>query len=269
MKSPLLPAIAITMFFSSAVFADERSDRQIEQAVNSSYVFQRVLNNAIDVKVQNGVAILAGSVRDVDQSRLAEDTVAGFEGVHSVRNLIKIDPAARESSDDWLAVKIRSRLLLKPDVSMTTTRVHVKEGVVMLTGTADSPAQKQRTEAYIREVMGVREVRNELEIVPGAGGGSGVGHGAGQPTGRENVGAQDREALGQKIDDATLAAQIKFELLTRRVANALKTDIDSDNGRVVISGEVPSQADKDVITEVAQGVSGVKAVENRMTVKEK
>ncbi len=265
MRLTLLFVLALPFAGPAIRAAEARSDRQIEQAVESSYVFSRVLDSAVDVQVQDGVAVLTGSVRDIDQSRLAEDTAAEAEGVRSVRNRIKVDPS-RESSDDWLAVKIRSRLLLKPDVSLTRTRVDVRDGVVTLTGTADSAGQKRRTEEYIRSVAGVREVRNELRVDPSRQA-SEMREGAGLPTGRTSVAADDREANGGRADDAKLAAQIKFELLSRRVANALQTKVDSRDGRVVITGEVETQADKDVITDVALGIRGVSAVENRMTIK--
>jgi osmotically-inducible protein OsmY len=47
----------------------------------------------------------------------------------------------------------------------------------------------------------------------------------------------------------------------------LKTSVTTKNGDVAIKGEAASAAEKDLVTHLAQGVRGVKSVNNAMIVK--
>jgi hyperosmotically inducible periplasmic protein len=280
-KNLLITLIAVTPLALFAGAPGDRqsapSDRQIEETAKTSFTFRRVLNNDIDVTVRNGVATLRGSVRDPDQSRLAEDMVATIEGVTRVDNQIKLDPKAGGASDEWLAVKIRSKLLLDRSISLTPIKLDVKEGVVTLTGTAESPAQKARTELAIKEVVGVREVRNRLEVAEGT-----VDASPGRPeaerpesavqasrlpTGREPPPTVERQ-LRSAVEDTAITTQIRFELLTNDETSGLAAKIDTRGGRVVITGEAASNAQRQLVTQLAQRVHGVEHVENRMVVKQ-
>lgn len=273
-KSPTLRFAALAaLLFTSSALADSRRDREIEAEARGSYAFSRVLQNAIRVEVRNGVATLTGRVRDLDQALLAEDTVAGIAGVRKVDNRVQQDPAAPEGSDEWLAVKVRSRLVTKRDVDLSNWNLHVKEGVVIVRGGVATPEQKRAAEAYIRQVAGVRDVRNELVVGGVAGGGDAdftpaAATGAGQPTGRDHVGARDRAAMASEIEDTSITVQVKYQLMANRATRHLKPRVDTDEGRVTIHGEAATAAEKDAVTRLAQRVRGVVGVANEMTVRE-
>lgn len=238
------------------------TDREIEESAKSTYNFRRVLDRNVEVKVNQGVATLTGTVATDEQRRLAEDTVAGLKGVSRVDNQVKVQ-GHREGSDDWIALKVRTRLAIRPNVSMTNTNVNVKDGVVTLTGIAESMAQKELTTAYAKDVQGVRSVDNKLQVLEP------TGRAAATPTTRTGVEPQveRRETIGEKIDDASITAQIKYELLSHRSTSALKTKVDTDAGRVVITGEAQTDAERDLVTKLAKETRGVMSVDNRMTVK--
>lgn len=239
--------LAALLLLSSpfVLLASPETDRRIETAAKESYNFRTVLEDKVDVRARDGVVTLSGKVADRDHKALAEETVSGLPGVTSVRNDIAVAPPYPEKSDAWIALKIRSRLLVKANVSMAHTKVDVHDGVVTLRGTADNAAQKELTEVYAREIEGVRSVRNEITIEPPAPG----------------------STLGEKIDDASITTQVKFALLHHKSTSALKTKVKTDDGTVIISGEAHSDAEKSLVTKLAQDVRGVKSVENRMTVK--
>ena len=77
----------------------------------------------------------------------------------------------------------------------------------------------------------------------------------------------DRDTVGEKIDDGSITAQIKYELFSHRSTSAVKTKINTINGKVIISGEAGSDAEKDLVTKLAKSVRGVQSVDNNMTVK--
>lgn len=154
----------LSIALSSCVWADADLDRKIEQAAVSSYNFRSVLGHQIKVNAQNGTATLTGRVRDRDEKALAEETVRNLPGVTGVINQIELMSAGPERADGWIALKIRGTLLMRSDVRSADAHVLVRDGMVTLTGVADSPAQKDRAGAYARDVEGVRGVKNELAV---------------------------------------------------------------------------------------------------------
>src|SRR5476649_2232319 len=147
-----------------ALLAASDTDRKIEASAKASYNYRTVLDGHVKVKSKDGVVTLTGKVQDEDDKALAADTVENLPGVMSVDNQIKVESNYPEHSDAWMAFKIRSRLLVKGNVSATSTKVAVVDGNVTLTGTADNTAQKELTAIYAKEIDGVKMVQNDLVV---------------------------------------------------------------------------------------------------------
>jgi osmotically-inducible protein OsmY len=229
-----------------AVFASSSTDRKIEDAAKASYNYRTVLEDHVTVKANDGIVTLTGIVQDKDQKDLAADTVENLPGVTSVKNEITLKPVYPEYSDAWMAFKIRSRLLVKANVSASDTTVTVQDGVVTLTGTVDNLAQKELTAAYAQDIDHVKSVKNDLVVKA-------------QPA--------KGETIGEKVDDASITAQVKYALLSHKSTSALKTKVTTNEGVIAITGEASSDAEKSLVTKLAQDVRGVKSVSNNMTVK--
>jgi hyperosmotically inducible periplasmic protein len=245
MKIKNLSALLLLIASPIVLFASSATDRKIEDAAKASYNFRTVLEDHVAIAVSDGVVTLTGTVQDKDDKDLAADTVENLPGVISVDNQIKIEPTYAEHSDAWMAFKIRSRLLVKSNVSATATKVSVNDGNVILSGTADNLAQKELTEAYAKDIDGVKSVKNDLIVL-------------------------DKPAdatIGETIDDASITSQVKYALLSHKSTSMLSTKITTTDGVVVITGEADSDAEKSLASKLAQDVRGVKSVTNDMTVK--
>lgn len=70
-------------------------------------------------------------------------------------------------NDGWLWVKTRFDLAGADDLRDSTINVDVDKGVVTLTGTVASAAQKSRAEAVAKSVEDVTSVKNMLKVAPG------------------------------------------------------------------------------------------------------
>jgi len=245
MKTPKLLALFVFIAGPIALLASSETDRKIEDAAKASYNYRTVLEVHVQVEAKEGVVTLTGTVQDNDAKDLAADTVENLPGVLSVDNQIKVEPTYPEHSDAWMAFKIRTTLLVKANVSAIDTKVVVDHGNVTLSGTADNPAQKELTEAYAKDVDGVKSVKNEIVVQD-------------KPKG---------ESIGEKIDDASITSQVKFALLSHKSTSVLKTHVTTTNGVVAITGEADSDAEKSLVTKLAQDVRGTKSVTNDMTVK--
>jgi hyperosmotically inducible periplasmic protein len=231
----------------AALFASS-TDRQIDEAAKSSYNFRTVLDNEVTADTKDGVVTLTGTVNDRDQRTLAEDTVNNLPGVVSVNNLIKVESEPAEHSDGWIALKVRGQLLFHSNVSATATKVDVNSGVVTLTGTVDNLAQKDLTEAYVKDISGVKSVNNELIV-------------------NDNSRDMRDHSVADSIDDASITTEVKSALLFHRSTSALKTKVSTTNGVVMIGGEAGSDAEKDLVSKLAGSIRGVKSVDNDMTVR--
>jgi hyperosmotically inducible periplasmic protein len=246
MKTHTRIAFLLAATLPVALFASSSNDRKIEDAAKASYNYRTVLADEVKVKSSDGVVTLTGTVQDKDDKALAEDTVESLPGVVSVDNQIEVKSDYPEHSDAWIAMKVRGELLVKANVSATSTTVNVKDGVVMLTGTVQNRAQKDLTEAYVNDVANVKAVKNDLVIkapIPGD------------------------TTVSADMDDASITSQVKFALLSHRSTSALSTKVVTENAVVSITGVAGSDAEKALVTKLAQDTRGVKSVTNDMTIK--
>jgi hyperosmotically inducible protein len=235
-------------------------DSRIESAAQQSYTFKTYLSaDRIHVKSKDGVVTLKGTVANESDRGLAADTVSGLPGVVSVDNELRVRGAQMEEhSDGWLAFKVKSELAFHKNVSVTDTKVDVRDGVVTLSGKAHSQAQKELTGELTKEVEGVKTVDNQLVIVNDAGGAPIV----------ESAGAQNNsgETAGQKIDDASITAQVKGALLSHNSTSAVNTKVQTREGAVTVSGVAKNAAEKDLVSKLVSDINGVRTVNNEMTV---
>ena len=231
---------------SVALFASSSTDSKIEDAAKASYNYRTVLQDKVTVKANDGVVTLTGVVADKDMRSIAEDTVSDLPGVLSVDNQITLDPALKEHSDAWIALKLHTQLLVRSNVSNANTTIDVKDGVVTLTGTAKSMAQKELTGEYAKDIDWVKSVKNNIVV-------------------KDQL-AMD-ETAGEKIDDASITSQVKYTLFTHKSTSALKTKVSTTDGVVMITGVAANDAEKSLVGKLAESIRGVKSVTNDMTVK--
>lgn len=273
--------LAGVLVSAGSLAADDRDDR-IEDSFKRSHVYKSQLHNTdISVDAKNGVAVLKGTVENEDQRRLAEDTVRGIPGVERVDNQVKVTNEPKESSDEWIALKVRSALLFHRNVSATDTHVNVRDGVVTLTGTANSEAEKALAAEYANDIKGVRRIDNQIQVVDTAEAArrkAEADRRAAADRDRDlkrrntDVADADREmnthhrTAGQEIDDASITAQIKSSLAVRKSTSAIRTNVTTHDGIVTITGEAKNGAEKDLVTKLAENIDGVRTVHNDMTV---
>jgi hyperosmotically inducible periplasmic protein len=251
MKTPypvkLLAATIAMIVLNSPVMADKMDD-DIEAAAKNSYVFKTFLNNDdINVDVDDGVATLKGTVQDESHRALAKETVASLPGVKSVDNKIEIsDKHPKEKSDEWLVTKVKTTLLFHNNVS-AMTEVSAKDGVITLAGSANNQAEKELTTEYATDVEGVKEVKNVMSVVT----------------------TPKNRTISDKIDDASITGAVKILLLSHRSTSAVNTSVVTKDGVVTLKGEASNAAEVSLVTKLVSDATGVKKVNNEMTVKAK
>jgi hyperosmotically inducible periplasmic protein len=242
----MVAAVAL-LALGTPVHASDMDDR-IESSARDSYVFKTFLKgDAINIQSKDGDVTLTGVVSEESRRELAKETVAGLPGVKSVDNRLEVKGTSpTPNSDAWVHEKVKTTLLFHQNVSAGTTEVDVKDGLVTLRGDAASQAQKELTTEYTKDVEGVKGVTNEMTVL--------------------KISQMTMAMVGGKIDDASITAQIKITLLYHRSTSALNTKVETKDGVVTMYGKASNAAEKALVTKLANGINGVKSVNNRMTI---
>lgn len=242
-----LAAIVSTMLITSLPVRAADTDSRIESSAAKTYTFKTTLKeDSIKVNSEDGVVTLTGTVTKTSDKSLAGDTVASLPGVKSVDNqLVVSGDQPAEHSDAWITMKVKTALLFHRNVSATGTSVYTKAGVVTLQGEASSLAQKELTTEYAKDIDNVKAVKNDMTI-------------AATP-------ATPKATVGDKIDDASITAQVKSSLLSHRSTSALHTTVSTTDGVVTIGGVAKNEAEKSLVTKLVTDINGVTSVVNNMT----
>jgi osmotically-inducible protein OsmY len=234
-------AMAAAVFLATAIplFASDTDDR-IESSFKKSYVYKMYLKDEnIQISSKEGLVTLSGDVLDETHKPMAQDVAEALPGVKGVENAIVLK---NEKSDTWLKMKVQTALVFHANVNAAHTEVSVKDGVVTLKGKAMSSAQKDLTSEYTRDVEGVKGVKNEMTIT------------------------KVDDTIGEKIDDASITAQVKMSLMMHASTGVIRTSVVTNNGTVTVSGKARNEAEKDLVTKLSEDVPGVNNVVNKMTI---
>ncbi len=150
-----------------------------------------------------------------------------------------------EYTDDKLLVsKVKTALISDKTADADEINVEVYKGVVQLNGFVDNDKEKAQAETVARAVDGVKGVENNLAI------------------------KQASQTTGSAIDDSTITAKVKSALIDDPDTKAGDIKVETRGGVVQLSGFVANEAQKTAAAKVAQSVSGVKAVENGLGIKQ-
>ena len=252
MKSTYLLALIMgagTLLVTSAPLLASSTDSRIESSAAKSYVFKTTLkDDSIKTESKDGIVTLTGTVADASHKSLAQDTVASLPGVISVDNQLLVNgeqPA--EHSDAWISHESENRAPVPSQRKRHRYhRVYVKDGVVTLQGEASSMAQKELTTEYAKDIDNVKEVKNDMTIA--------------------KTPATPDATIGDKIDDASITAQVKSSLLSHHSTSALHTTVSTTDGVVTLSGIAKNAAEKSLVTKLVTDINGVTSVINNMTI---
>jgi osmotically-inducible protein OsmY len=172
----------------------------------------------------------------------------------------------RSSNDAALELAVHDRMDADPNAKGATAGVNVsaKAGVVTLTGTADTAADRMRAEEIARLTKGVVTVVNEITVMA--------------PTARINLegqfdeqavraqAARNGEELGATSSDARIYDQLRRKLVRKPSTPKEEIFVDVKNSNVTLRGMVfTSEARNDAVT-AARRIKGVNAVNDRLLV---
>ena len=142
-------------------------------------------------------------------------------------------------TDDRIESSAKKTYVFKTYLKGDDIKIKSTDGVVALTGTVSEESHKSLAQETVASLPGVKSVDNKL-VVKG-------------------------EAPAEH-SDAWLIAKVKTTLLFHGSVSATGTEVLANDGTITLRGKADSAAQKDLTTEYAKDVEGVKAVKNEMTV---
>jgi len=242
-----LVVATVALLGSSAPLRASGTDDRIESSFKHSFVYKTYLKDEhIKISSTDGVVTLSGDVYNDTHKPMAQDVVEALPGVKSVDNRIEVKGEPTANSDTWVSMKVKTALVFHSNVNAHKTEIYVKDGIVTLKGEAASQAQKELTSEFVKDVEGVKEVKNEMTV-------------AANPEMRS-------ETVGEKVDDASITAQVKGALLSHHSTSVLNTKVTTKDGIVMLGGKARNTAEKDLVTKLVTDINGVKSVVNNMTI---
>jgi osmotically-inducible protein OsmY len=224
-----------------------------------------VSGTGVNVDTVDGTVTLHGKVASAAEKSKAEAEAKKIDGVRQVRNLLQVVPESAEkmvkASDGEL--KDRVQKALKDDHRLENSSIGVQsvnDGVVLLSGKADSVTAHLTAIEDAARVPGVRRVASEIESPD-------------KFADREIH--QDREArpeAGAKrsvtdtASDMYITSATKLRLMANDKTPSTDINVDTRNSIVTLFGTVPTKDAKAAAEAEARKVSGVSKVVNELQI---
>ncbi len=140
------------------------------------------------------------------------------------------------AKDAWIDGKAEATLLFNGNLDSFDINTDVKDGNVVLTGKVDNSVDKKLAEELVANIDGVMSVDNKLTIV--------------SDNDMESDVSDDMEETvdegTSELTDAKIATVIKTRLLMDTDISGFDIDVDVEKGVVMLTGDVDSDAERDL-----------------------
>ena len=140
--------------------------------------------------------------------------------------------------DAGIKTEVMARIAADPDTNPFEIDVDVNEGVVYLQGVVDDREDRAEAERLARRVSGVTRVVNNIRF--------------------------GDQTAGEKLDDASITAQVKAKLA--QDMNPFNVTVNTTDGIVQLTGRVNTAAEKQQAEQLSRSVDGVRGVRNELQV---
>lgn len=191
-------------------------------------------HQAVHAVVQDGVAVLSGTVTNYAAKLAAEKAARRAFGIRGVFDGITVsnDP---DSTDEAILARVRTMLDLDANVPSHRLTASIEQGHVTLAGTVDWEYQREAARAAAGRVRGVIGVKSLVHV-------------AGIPS-IVDIRGRVVTALQQAAEAAAAAIRIELE-----------------GNTVSLAGRLPSRHERDIAEAAARSAPGVAQVDDRIEI---
>ncbi|PIQ87396.1 MAG: transport-associated protein [Candidatus Omnitrophica bacterium CG11_big_fil_rev_8_21_14_0_20_45_26] len=153
--------------------------------------------------------------------------------------LITSAPVYASETDNRIESAANQSYVFKTYLKDDAVKATSNEGIVTLSGTVNQAAHKALAQDTVSNLPGVKEVDNRLEL---------------------------KSELPAENSNEWIAMKVKTSLLFHGSVSAANTEVYVEEGIVTLRGEALNQAQKELTSEYAKNIEGVKEVRNEMTI---
>lgn len=214
-----------------------KTDTQVQQDVMAELEWEPSINAVqIGVEVSDGVVTLAGHVDSYAEKWDAERAAQRVSGVKALAVELDVQlPGWSKRTDADIAHSAENVLEWMTSLPRNGIKVMVEDGWITLSGEVDWQYQRQAASSGIRHLMGVTGVSDQIAIKPRASSG---------------------------------AVKADIEAVLKRLTRMLTHNVSVQvlGGDVILSGEVHSWAERDLVRHSAWGTPGVRSVVDNIVV---
>jgi osmotically-inducible protein OsmY len=213
------------------------TDRQLQENVQAALDWEPSVDTAdIGVTVDKGVVTLRGDVKTYAEKSNAERVTLGVYGVKAVANDLNVRiGTGLQRTDSDIALAAVNAFKWNTQVPADKVSVTVRQGWITLKGDVDWNYQRDNASRAVRDLPGVLGVSNTITVRP-------------------HVSIIDVES--------------KIEAALKRSAevDARRIHVGVSEGKVTLSGNVRSWAEREEARRAAWAAPGVKDVDDRIAI---
>ena len=242
----------------------------------------------------NGVVTLEGTVDTAEAKDEAVRIARETDGVTRVDDRLRVDANARRAGNDrsvsepagitapdaWLTAKVQAKYFIDDEVKARNIDVKTQNGVVTLTGTVASEAQRRQAIAIARSSDGVRDVVDKLQVETTTAGGATPAADRPLPAARPDASTRPSSDSGDKRprtaaepgavtierSDAWITMKIQSKYFLDADVKGHALDVETKNGIVTLKGRVGNDDQKAEAEQIARETEGVLRVDSQLVV---
>jgi len=154
-------------------------------------------------------------------------------------------------NDARLEGQIATAILFNEHLNPFEISVEVDNNVAVLTGTVDESIDKDLAERVAKNANGIMKVDNRIAV---------------DSNWKPRESKEGERDFGDMVSDATVSTSVKSRLLWNDVTDGSDIKVDTNMGRVTLTGTATTANEKDVAGRVAINTDGVLSVDNRIEV---
>jgi osmotically-inducible protein OsmY len=213
------------------------TDKDLKQHVQSALDWEPSLDASdIGVSVDEGVVTLRGNVATYAEKVTAERVALRVYGVKGVATDLSVHlPSLFARTDTEVAHAAVAALTWNTFVPHDRVAVTVNNGWVTLTGTLDWQYQKDAAARAVRDLTGVKGLTNGITVQP-------------------------------RVNTTDVRDKIEAAFKRSAAIDARRVNVTATDGKVILSGNVHSWAERQEAERAAWAAPGVTQVEDRLAI---
>lgn len=228
---------------TQSTLSEEELEVQLRRTLNSDIYIDTAFMN-IEVKDRN--VFLSGKIGSLAAKNRAEQRsfLPGISKVETGNLTVTpwLDDKDRKETefipltDKEIADTVRDSFFYDPRLTARTVDIEVSDGQVTLKGEVDTLRARNAAEQNTKNTEGVTEVVNLLQISPVV-----------------------------KVEDQRITDIAENTLLLNPYTDGFALQVSVKNGKVSLSGKVPSNFERAKVEEIVSGIEGVRSIDNYIT----